>query len=230
MLNVMKSDFALARQIFYNVRNSDENTSFFETASYGDTLDYAVYGVRYAALNIAQRIAFDILDKIAVALAVYIGLPKAETKDFVKLWGKRNVKGKGKELMLDEKIQGLLDQGNPGIVALFHMFHDLSKDDDDGKNDGFLRIHKHFRNASTHRFTVLHDEGTSAYSSKSKSVEHVGVSGMEVLTLQSLKLARAALFYLVDAIIFAEDSKNGDRSDVIVELEVLDHSDVRGHC
>lgn len=227
MLNVMKADFALARQMFYDARSINESIPFRETASYGDTLDYAVYGVRYAGLNTAQRIALDVLDKIAVALAVYLHLPKAETKDFIKLWGKRSAKGNDKRFVLDEKIKRHLDQENPGIVALFHLFHDLSRDDGDEKNDGFLRIHKHFRNASTHRFTVLHDMGLSE--SSSKSVEHVSVSDMEEITLQSLKLARAALFYFVDAIIFGEDGKNGDRSGVTVELQVLDHSYVRGH-
>ena len=93
MINVMKSDYAFARQVFFDVREHYADTPFFETTSHADTLDYAVYGVRYSALTSAQRIVFDILDKIAVAVAHYLEMEKAHKASFSDVWGRKEKGG-----------------------------------------------------------------------------------------------------------------------------------------
>jgi tetratricopeptide (TPR) repeat protein len=223
MINVMKSDFAFARQVFFDVRGYDVDTPFFETTSNADTLDYAVYGVRYSALTSAQRIAFDILDKIAVALACYLGMEKAHRASFSNVWGTTTGKGG----MFNEEIAASFRSGNPGLIALYNIFHDISKDDSRGH--GFMEAHKSYRNASTHRFSVLHDDMMpNDHSSMSLAVEHMGIERFERLTLDSLKLARAALFYFVDMIIFAEEAKHSDGGTIMVSSTVPDHDYIRG--
>lgn len=224
MINVMKSDYAFARQVFFDVWEYDTDTPFFETTSRADTLDYAVYGVRYSALTSAQRIVFDILDKIAVALACYLDMEKANKTDFTKVWGSKK---KGEGFKLHEEIKASLNSGNPGLIALYNIFHDISKDDSRGH--GYMEAHKTYRNTSTHRFSVLHDDMISNdYSSASFAVDHIDISKFERLTLDSLKLARAALFYLIDMIIFAEEVKHSDDETIVVSSIVPDHDYIRG--
>lgn len=225
MINMMKSDFAFARQVFFDVREYDVDTPFFETTSHADTLDFAVYGVRYSALTSAQRIAFDILDKIAVAFAHYLEIEKAHKTSFSKVWGKTN--GKGAITKLDKKIAASFSSGNPGLIALYNIFYDISKDDSRGH--GFMEAHKSYRNASTHRFSVLHDEMIpNDSSSSSLAVDHMGLERFERLTFDSLKLARAALFYFVDFINFAEENRHSDDGTIVLSSMIPDHDYIRG--
>ncbi|AXE64693.1 hypothetical protein BBF93_10995 [Hyphomonas sp. CACIAM 19H1] len=220
MINVMKADFAFARQVFFEVRGDDADTPYFETTSHADTLDYAVYGVRYSALTTAQRIAFDILDKISVAIACYLKLPKAQKTSFINIWGKQE-----KSFILSGPVEAELIGGNQPLIALFNIFQDVSRHENLG--DGFMGAQKHFRNSSTHRFTVLHDMGRD-HSSKSSAINHNNLEDFEQLTLASLRLARAALFYFVDFIIFSERNKDNAQGALALTSEVPDHDYIRG--
>jgi tetratricopeptide (TPR) repeat protein len=224
MINVMKSDFAFARQVYFDVREYDADTPFFETTSHEDTLDYAVYGVRFSALTSAQRIAFDILDKIAVALACYLGIEKAAKTSFSRVWGKTK---NGRICSLNEEIAKAFRSGNPGIIALYNIYHDISEDDSRGL--GFMEAHKRYRHSSTHRFSVLHDEMLhNDHSSLSLAVEHIHLQRFESVTLDSLKLARAALFYFVDMINFSEDLRPAENERYHMSSTVPDHDYIRG--
>lgn len=223
MLNVMKADFAFARQVYFDVLEEGADTPYFETTTHADTLDYALYGVRYSALTSAQRIAFDILDKVAVAIACYLKMPKAHKVSFATLWG-RSEKG-GSFRMHDEIVQ-CLDAGNFGLIALHNIFHDMSNDDSRGI--GIMEAHKTYRNASTHRFTVLHDFGKQERKSPSLAVDHQDIMEFERMTLDSLKLARSAIFYFVDMIMFAEASRPRRGDGITVPMSVPDHAYIRG--
>lgn len=223
MLNVMKADFAFARQVYFDVLEDDADTPYFETTTHGDTLDYALYGVRYSALTSAQRIAFDILDKVAVAIACYLKMPKAHKVSFATLWERS--KGGG-SFRLNDEIAQCLATGNFGLVALHNIFHDMSSDDSRGI--GIMEAHKSYRNASTHRFTVLHDFGKQERKSPSLAVYHQDIMEFERMTLDSLKLARSAIFYFVDMIMFAEASRSKLDEGIIVPMSVPDHAYIRG--
>lgn len=220
MMNAMKADFAFARQTFFTVFNK-EHTPYFETTSHADTLDYGLYGVRYAALTTAQRVAFDILDKVAVAVASYLKLKNAKKINFLQIWGSRRKTG---EFDIRQEIKAEMDNGNQGIKALFQIFQDTSINEKFGP--GFLGAMKQFRNSSTHRFTVLHDMGHDE-PSDTAIVEHKGITEFEELTLSSLRLARAALFYFVDFIIYSEECKEGSAEYASV-FTVPDHDYIRG--
>lgn len=223
MLNVIKADFAFARQVYFDVLGDDADTPYFETTTHGDTLDYALYGVRYSALTSAQRIAFDILDKVAVAIACYLKMPKAHKVSFATLWGRAE---KGGSFRLNDEIAQCLATGNFGLVALHNIFHDMSSDDSRGI--GIMEAHKSYRNASTHRFTVLHDFGKQERKSPSLAVDHQDIMEFERMTLDSLKLARSAIFYFVDMIMFAEASRSKLDEGIIVPMSVPDHAYIRG--
>ncbi|WP_149748086.1 LA2681 family HEPN domain-containing protein [Rhizobium sp. RU35A] len=222
MMNVMKADFAFARQVLFEVREDDAKTPYFETTSHADTLDYAVYGVRYSALTTAQRIAFDILDKISVAIACYLKLPLAQKSSFMSIWGKQE---KGKGFVFSPTIEASLVNGNQPLLALFNVFQDISKHE--GLGDGFMGAQRQLRNSSTHRFTVLHDVGREP-ASNSSAVDHRNLEEFKQLTLASLRLARAALFYFVDFVVFSEGQKENERDGLVLSSEVPDHDYIRG--
>lgn len=223
MMNVMKADFAFARQVYFDVLADDADTPYFETTTHGDTLDYALYGVRYSALTSAQRIAFDILDKVAVAIACYLKMPKAHKESFATLWRRSE---KGGSFRLNDEIAQCLATGNFGLIALHNIFHDMSSDISRGI--GNMEAHKSYRNASTHRFTVLHDFGKRECKSPSLAVDHQDIMEFERMTLDSLKLARSAIFYFVDMIMFAEASRSKLDDRITIPMTVPDHAYIRG--
>ena len=224
MMNVMKADFAFARQLFFDVQECVEDTFLFETTTHSDTLDYALYGVRYSALTTAQRVAFDILDKIAVAMGCYFSIEKADKTSFSRVWG---TTGKGGVFKFRTKIETELGRGNQGLIALYNIHQDISKDE--GRGAGFMKVFKQCRDTSTHKFSVLHDMGVRSGFSSSSAVEHQRVDEFERLTLDSIKLARAALFYFVDAVVFSEKNNTRDDEAFVLESQVPDHRQIRGH-
>lgn len=222
MMNVMKADYVFARQLLYEVQCQNDETFIHETATYADTLDYSIYGARYSALTVSQRIAFDILDKIAVALASYLKIKGADRKTFINLWGS-SVRDKGYVPcpIIDEELKS----GNAPLIALHNVYQDISKDEIRG--DGFMGAQKQFRNASTHRFTVLHDAASVTSMSASKTVEHKDIVEFENLTMDSLRLARACLFYFVETIIFI-DKRDHEADEFTLNIDVPDHDFIRG--
>lgn len=59
MINQLKADFCAARWALYTA----ESGSVRETSVYGDTLDYAVYGLKPSLFILAQRSGLDVLDR-----------------------------------------------------------------------------------------------------------------------------------------------------------------------
>ena len=224
MLNVMKADYALARQLFYEARFDDCATIFRETVKSGDTLDYSIYGVQVSAMCSAQRIAYDILDKIAVAVSGNLKMKKAKRATFDGFWYKKDECGN--KVGLNETIKSELTAGNRGLLALYDLHRDTTKDVPE--RAGFLRALKEYRNSSTHRFTVLHDENLGMDRAPGKLVDHEHVMRFEDLTLSSIRLARAALFYFCDTINFTEDGKPTSQNAITLTHEVPDHDHIRG--
>lgn len=219
MLNIMKADFALARQLFYESRFNDSTTIFRETVKMSDTLDYSIYGVQVSAMCCAQRVSYDILDKIAVAVSGHLKIKKAKRATFDGFWYERDECGN--KASLNRTIESELMAGNRGLLALYDLHRDTTKDVPE--KAGFLRALKDYRNSSTHRFTVLHDETMGIERSSGKLVDHEHVARFEALALSSIKLSRAALFYFCDAINFAEDGRPKFKDGFTLTLDVPDH-------
>jgi len=224
MLNVMKADFALARQLFYEAQFNDSAKIFRETVKSGDTLDYSIYSVQVSAMCCAQKISYDILDKIAVAISGHLKIRKAKQATFNGFWYRRDKCGN--KVGLNKKIEDEIKAGNRGLLALYDLHRDTTKDVTE--KVGFLSALKDFRNSSTHRFTVLHDEHIRIERSSGKLVDHEHVTQFEALSLSSIKLARAALFYFCDAINFTEDGKPKSKNGITLTHYVQDHDYIRG--
>ncbi len=76
-------------------------------------------------------------------------------------------------------------------------------------------------------FVVLHDEGASA-SRDTPRIAHYQEGDMRDETLESLRTARAAIFYLRDAIVAHEQRVAAAAKGPIGELEVYPHHVIRG--
>lgn len=216
MINLLKSDYILARQLLF----SASNRLFNETGNYNDTLNYACYGVNESALALAQRSALDILDKVAVATLSYLGIGGAKETSFKAAWFKKKSKGKGVTEELKPKISQEIENGNAALLALTEVSRDLSN------KIGFLSKKQNSRNASTHRFTILHDLGEIP-TSHSGCLEHFDYEVFLRETLHTLKLARSSVIYFVQMVQIREKqlSKNNE---IEMSLLVPSHEDIRG--
>ena len=214
MINILKSDYILARQLFF----SASNKLFNETGNYNDTLNYACYGVNESALSLAQRSALDILDKVAVATLSYLDVGGAKRTSFKEAWFK---KGKDEKEELKPKIFQEIENGNTALLALTEVSRDLSN------KIGFLSEKQASRNSSTHRFTVLHDLGAMP-TSQSGCLEHFDYEVFLRESLHTLKLARSSVIYFVQMVLIREEKLSETKDGIVMPLFVPSHEDIRG--
>jgi tetratricopeptide (TPR) repeat protein len=213
MFNVMKSDYLAARYLGYQALAE----KLSDSGLYSDTLDYALYGMVPSMLCLAQRACIDVLDKIAVATTEYFGITGNEAIYFTNRWFA--VPKKGQPLSWHPALSRHIDGGNAALIALAELSLDV-------KDGGALYKKKAYRHASTHRFTILHDEGCSP-SRESIHVEHCAQREFETHLIESLQLARAALLYFVEMIAINE-ARNRKGSDKVAPLQVPYHHIIRG--
>lgn len=217
MINLLKSDYILARQLFF----SASNRLFNETGNYNDTLNYACYGVNESALALAQRSALDILDKVAVATLSYLGIGGAKRTSFKEAWFKKIEKGKDEKEEFKPKILQEIKNGNTALLALTEASRDLSN------KTGFLSKKQVSRNSSTHRFTVLHDLGKLP-TSQSGCLEHFDYDVFLRESLHTLKLARSSVIYFVQMVKIREKKLSAQKNGILMPIIVPSHEDIRG--
>lgn len=218
MINLLKSDYILARQLLFNA----SNRLFNETGNYNDTLNYACYGVNESALTLAQRSALDILDKVAVATLSYLEIGGAKGTSFKEAWFKKS-KSKDDREEFKPKILQEIENGNTALLALTEVSRDLSNE------IGYLAKKQAFRNSSTHRFTVLHDLGmipTSA--SESRCLEHFDYDVFLRESLRTLKLSRSSVIYFVQMVLIREKKLSEQTDGIVMPLTVPSHEEIRG--
>jgi tetratricopeptide (TPR) repeat protein len=218
MINIIKSDYILARQLFFNATNR----LFNETGNYNDTLNYACYGVNESALALAQRSALDILEKVAVATLSYLGISGAKGTSFQQAWFKKAKKGKVVEKGVKPEIFQEVENGNTALLALTEVSKDLSN------KMGFLSNKQASRNSSTHRFTILHDFGAVPTSS-SGCLEHFDYEMFLKESLYTLKLARSSVIYFVQIVIIREKRLASEKDGIVMPLFVPSHEGIRGY-
>lgn len=117
MFNTMKEDFLLARHLAHVALKE----GLPDPGVYVDTLDYANYGTRTAVLRLAQRLAVDVLDKIAGAVNEILGMGLSpQTVHFTNLWRQKD--GSFRPAIAEE-----MRRGNQPLIALSEMREDLMK-------------------------------------------------------------------------------------------------------
>lgn len=217
MINILKSDYIIARQLFFNA----SNRLFIETGNYNDTLNYACYGVNESALALAQRSALDILDKVAVATLSYLRVGGAKGTSFKEAWFKKRKEKDDKE-EFKPKILQEIEEGNNALLALTEVSRDLSH------KNGYLFEKQASRNSSTHRFTVLHDFGEIS-TSESGCLEHFDYEMFQRESLYTLKLARSSVIYFVQMVLIREKRLSEQKDGIVMPLFVPSHEEIRGY-
>jgi hypothetical protein len=106
-------------------------------------------------------------------------------------------------------IRDEIERGNRGVLAMAEMAADIA-------HQGYLQPKRKLRNASTHRFIILHDI-SCATASEVNVIERYDAEDFRRHLTETLQLARAALIYFVDAI-----------ADQVITLDVPDHDWIRG--
>jgi hypothetical protein len=215
MFNTLKADYLAARWLLYQAISNITP----ESGSYSDTLDYACYGIRSSFLSLSQRSAIDILDRIAVAASEYLGLEGSpNTITFCNRWHIQNGRSFKKPLQWQPAIKTEIKNGNTALIALAEIAEDIV-------SGGFLSPQKTLRNASTHRFVVMHDFGLERR--ESKYIEHFDEHEFKRQTINALRLVRAALIYFVEVVALRERRLKED-SGITVTLDVPQHHWIRG--
>lgn len=219
MFNVMKADYLVARELLYQSLASDPSAR--ETGLYMDTLDYATYGQDTSRLVLAQRAALDILDKIAVALNEHfkLGLKKRDVS-FVKIWRK-----KPGTADWHPGLRKVLNRGDPALLALSEVAADLSSQATHDEPP-LLSAEREARHRGTHRFTVLHDLGVGGHR-PSDTIDHLELHTFQKTALRTLKLARAALLYFVEAIYYDTEARKQEGG-LTVPMRIYPHHYIRG--
>lgn len=218
MFNLLKGDYLLARDLLFEGAQNRHR----ETGWYADTLDYAVYGRKTSCLVLAQRSALDLLDRIAVLLNDYLGVGMSPNDvHFVRFWIEPKTSS-WRTPLRDE-----IEAGNPALIALTEIAADLASTAlGESKAIPFLYRHRHLRNSGTHRFTILHDIAIGDHR-PSPAIEHLQLDEFQQAAIDTLKLARAALFYLVEAIDHRE-LRLAQRPGLVGSLAVIGHHRIRG--
>lgn len=214
MFNILKADYLAARALAYKALN--ENTA--DSGTYSDTLDYAVYGINESLLSLAQRTCMDVLDKIAAATSEYFNISENVNHIyFSNRWYGNKLKGGA--LQWNPGLKEAILKNNSALIALT----ELSLDTESG---GALYENKAMRHASTHRFIVVHDIGSTP-SRQSPFVEHYAAYDFHSSVIRSLQLTRAALLYFVD-MVSQNEAIQPPSEGIIATMEVPYHHDIRG--
>jgi hypothetical protein len=221
MFNVIKADYLTIRWLAFNYFYSDLPKNSY----YHDTLNYAVYGTKPSLLSITQRLAFDILDKIAVATLSLIG-----DKDFAKAyfrdaWFQKTGKGKVCPDKLKSTIESEIIKGNKALIALSELAFDIYDYYQDGCS--YLKRKHKLRNSSTHRFTVMHDLG-SIKEFQDHGIDHYDLNEVEKELVDTLFIVKAAIIYFVEAVYFQNGILQENPSGKFCELSVPLHKSIRG--
>lgn len=213
MFNTLKSEYLTARLLTYQAFE----TEVTESGYYSDTLDYANYGTKISILTLAQRACIDILDKIAIATSEYFNWDGNRRRiNFYNRWFKKN---NGEIVNWADQILEEINKNNYTLIALTELSEDMGK-------DGFLEIKKELRNASTHRFVILH-EGMLGDSRESDCIEHYVQDDFMYELISTLRTVRSALFYFVEMISINEFGKKKD-GNLSAALWVPGHHHIRG--
>lgn len=177
-LNQLKSEFSLARRLFYDYIEGGEDSMHFERIS-----ENYISGIVAEKLRTAFRLCFGILDKIANAICNLYDLNcENENIYFESFWKKSKSCPRWARI---KKIR------NIHLTALYSIACDLNT------KSGELKQYKEWRNALEHKTFTLTQESKSeekmAFLLKSFSTKQ----DFEFKTKHLIQLTRAAIFSFV---------------------------------
>jgi tetratricopeptide (TPR) repeat protein len=195
-LNALKQDYTAARYACWLSSDPDSPlregmSSVTRRASYIDNLNYPRWGVRTGIAIQAFAATTNLLDKVASFVHLYHRTARCSRSVYFRtLWH-----AAGSDRMDPELAQALRDQPNRGLIALLDLSCDLEEE------TPLARLLRR-RNAATHRFVVAHQ--MFAEDAVGPWLDHVEWDQLVEQSIEQLRVARAAILYLVRAIEISE--------------------------
>ncbi len=182
LLNRLKSEFALARWLYYQAEEDDTNEIAFDMR-FSDLLDEEIISSKTEMLRTSYRTCYGILDKIALGICKLYDLSADnESIHFESFW-----KNKW------DKVSNIK---NMHLSALYSIASDLNT------KNGELKHFKNWRNKLEHKLLILKDNSTDHidYLNVFRDTDFIAVADIDIFrnnTLHLLQLTRAAIFSYV---------------------------------
>jgi tetratricopeptide (TPR) repeat protein len=212
----MKQEFVSGRFTFYEGTASSSPHFSDRRVTVPDTLDRPSFSLASEKMKAAYRAAYSLLDRVAFFINDYLDLGEAEHRvSFRRIWYVNS------DPKRDLRQDFLTRRRNYPLQGLFWLSKDLFEDapafdrplDPRGKEIWELR------NALEHRYVkLLRREVPEAHMwdgkvlGEDRLARRMSVQNFEDLTLRLLKVARAALIYLVLAV-YIEEAGADDESE-----------------
>lgn len=191
LLNRMKSEFVLARSLFYQSIAGDEDAwdiHSFE-GTFTELHEREEIGLKSEFLRTSFRLCFGILDRIAQGLNELYDLAEpSEALYFESFWRPRDQQKKG----VEDRWRRINEKKNMGLVALYSLATDLNR------VRGEWKHFKEFRNDLEHGLLVLLPEGQDAlpHETVPSKIPYKSMSTEEFRerALQMLQFTASAIF------------------------------------
>ena len=186
LLNRLKSEFSLARWLFYQSRNNE--VQFDDSVLFSELLDEEVINPHTEMLRTSFRICYGILDKIALGICKFYNLSKDdEVIYFERFWnpGKKS-----------DRWEKLSQKKNIHLNALYSIACDLNT------SNGELKHFKMWRNKLEHKALILKNEGYSSADLLQLYTDEdffsvADAEDFKDKTLHLIQLTRSAIFSFV---------------------------------
>jgi hypothetical protein len=193
-INQIKEDYAVARLLLVQSQlRSNDFDSISNRTIFVNPLDYSQSNIYNGLLKSAFKEAFNILDKIAVFLNRYYDLGlKERSISFDSIW----VKDKNKDRTIREAI---LNTKNMSLYALYDIYQDFQS--------GYYQTLKEIRHALTHRQLTIFELGIKGIQNDGDLLS-INADDMVDQTTQLMRLVKAAIIYLINAVTLEEKGKN----------------------
>lgn len=187
VLNRLKSEFSLARQLYYEYCRGDALRDVEYETHYSELFNDEVLGVEVEKLRTAFRLCFGILDKIALAICeLYDLAPPNGVIYFQNFW----------QLDKNNRRESFEKIKSPGILALYSIATDLN----DRKN-GELSFYKKWRNDLEHKIVIVHknEKPNDMYNSYGFIKDIIFINEGEFVRhfKQLIQITRSAIFSFV---------------------------------
>lgn len=212
--NQLKQEYASARFMLYEgvtakgVHFSDRQVDI------ADTLDFSEFSLATERIRTAFRIAYSLLDKVALLINRYMGFDADKNARNVNLSFK-NVWFQAKNNFLNPS---LLLSKNIGLCGLYWLSKELHDDELILTTAADARELHAIRNALEHKYLKV-QEGWAAPFIDNQVGDYaltLGSHELEAKALRVMQMVRSALFYLTFAIEYEENMKTDTRSTELV--------------
>lgn len=187
--DVIKQEFISACLLLFEGRSSprghyaDKEILLFEHG-HGE-----LSGVRFEKQKAAFKLAYSVLDKIAVFLNEYLGLGKKPKQVSIsKLWFDKN-----------QRLNTKLASDNFRLRGLYSLSQDIFDNEQKILTEPDSKRINDIRNAAEHRFLTLYSDSSLNLPDDTDSHVRIRATEFESITLRMLKITRTAIIQLQSA-------------------------------